>query len=110
MFELVERARFSAKFLVFRSARAESGIVFSDFYLDISRDSGEELVDGDTHYNDLIEHPSVTTDGSQSIDSTKRWVYPLTSYNRLHEFVLFAIDMSSSDLRMSSGHSCNTVE
>jgi hypothetical protein len=44
MFELVEKARFSAKFLVIRSARAEPGIVFSDFHLDISRDSGEELV------------------------------------------------------------------
>jgi hypothetical protein len=41
---LVEKARFSAKFLVIRSARAEPGIVFSDFHLDISRDSGEELV------------------------------------------------------------------
>jgi hypothetical protein len=87
MFELVERARFSAEFLVIRSARAESGIVLSDFHLDISRDSGEELVNGDTHYDDLIEHPSVTTDGSQSIDSTKRCLY-------VHELV--TIEFTSS--------------
>lgn len=87
MFELVKRARFSAKFLVIRSARAEPGIVFSDFHLDISRDSGEELVNGGTHYDDLIEHPSVTTDGYQFIDSTKRWLH-------VHELV--TVDFTSS--------------
>lgn len=113
MFELVERARFSAKFLVIRDASVESGTVPPDFHIsDISRDSGKEPVNDDTHYDDMIEFASVSTAGDQSIDSPKRWLCPRTSYNPLHEFVVLKTktDMSSSDLQMTCEHSCNAFE